>query len=191
MINTMTLFNGTTQNQLLMSSFEKPIIFTMIGSTIANTMDSQIISQNMLPSNVTPIQTERMNSLNSDTVCFGNENSSSESFLSMITEDSQISSHFMNSTSLSNAPQITHTFDPINYEINRVGPNVRNCITSGGIRNAILTAQHIQHDCSQSLLTSTADATPVTQATNISALSEMSDAELLCFINPATFDQIR
>jgi len=40
------------------------------------------------------------------------------------------------------------------------------------------------------MLTSVATTAPVTQANNISALSEMSDAELLCFINPATFDQI-
>jgi len=40
------------------------------------------------------------------------------------------------------------------------------------------------------VLTSVANNTPTTQANNISALSEMSDAELLCFINPATFDQI-
>ena len=40
------------------------------------------------------------------------------------------------------------------------------------------------------VLTSTASTTPVTtQANNISALSEMTDAELLRFINPETFDQ--
>jgi hypothetical protein len=42
---------------------------------------------------------------------------------------------------------------------------------------------------SNPVLVSTVTTTPITQASNISALSEMSDAELLSFINPAAFDQ--
>jgi len=300
------LFNGTTQfanasaqNQVLVSSFEKPFIVTMIGPTIASGLDSQMIPQNM-SSTVAPIpiHTEPIDALNSKTLCFANENSSSESVLSIISEDTQMSNHIMNSTPLPTAPQVMQRFDPISVmsfeetmqempdiEMNtNIGENVfttdsqivsqntsdiisetvslpvqpvsqylpfnplnannspqmshissvnhMNSMSCDNMSNILepissstpmdtnigstmstepnlsivtpmpvietklnLSQESVPMESALSLpqnpvLTSTAGATPVTQATNISALSEMSDAELLCFINPATFDQI-
>lgn len=281
----MTLLNGTTglsgqtstTDQLLVSNFEKPIILTMIGSTaLTNTMDAVI--QNNLQSNVTPIQMNQLNALNSDSISYTRANSSPQCVQSIVNEDSQ-----MDSTTIQNESQMNQNFvlnkDMTNEDTLEMTSDDKSMIekvnTNTTITTDLLSAQVSQYlplnafntissnpliannssqmtnistipsmssiNCNNILvemptnqmtttamsttpvpslslinsmssiesktsvsqesiaknpliaqnpvLTSTASTTPVTQATNISALSEMSDAELLCFINPATFDQ--
>jgi len=125
----MTLINGTTQlsgtttsSQLLVSSFEKPIVLTMIGSAaIANAINNSIESTEMangiinetnFQSNITPMQTNNLSALTAETLCYSNANSNQECVLSVINEETtQMDSNILNTTTMQN--ELSPTFSPI------------------------------------------------------------------------------
>jgi len=127
----MTLINGTTQlsgtttsSQLLVSSFEKPIVLTMIGSAaIANAihnsiesteMANGIINETNFQSNITPMQTNNLSALTAETLCYSNANSNQECVLSVINEETtQMDSNILNTTTMQNDSQLSLTFSPI------------------------------------------------------------------------------
>jgi hypothetical protein len=134
----MTLINGTTttSSQLLVSNFEKPILFTMIGSTAipnannsieSNDIINGIINNNQIKSNINPIavQTNDLNGVNADTCCYANP----------INGETQLDSNLLNTTLQSNS-QMSQTFNPISEvsmdnisqtsEQNTVDKNVNN-----------------------------------------------------------------
>lgn len=138
----MTLINGTTLNgttsssQLLVSNFEKPIVLTMIGSTAipnannsiqSNDIINGIINNNQIQSNINSItvQTNDLNGVNADTLCYTNANLS----------ETQLDSNLLNTTSQSNS-QMNQTFNPISEvpmdeisqtsEQNKIDKNVNN-----------------------------------------------------------------
>ncbi|XP_054154235.1 nuclear factor of activated T-cells 5-like [Oppia nitens] len=132
-VNAMTLINGTTAQigsalpsgqQILLSSIDKPIILTMIGSTstLTSTLEPQMPTpQDILPQTLTTDQLP-INEMKSDTICFSNETPMNvqmtpETIVSVIAEDSLMCNSIMDTSSQSAASattQLVQSYSPIN-----------------------------------------------------------------------------